>query len=620
MDGLRSRVNKAKALRSSLQAELDALLDLQRHEQQLQHRSTSSPAQISDPQSSTRRSKGDRTQILRALGTELQEIEDRSILCRTLCGWTCFEVDLDVGRRERLVRELQHAEVQQERPALEDGGRGVQDPDVGLAAPAPAPAPAPGAGDKGKGREGLGLGVRIDTFSQGTFNETFYLIFAPLSQTVQNGPAAPVFLQSTLSPITSLSSTSAGSLQLLKHTLPHFVPVQKLVQQYLSVVQQRAGSVTTGGAAEVRAGTNAAARAAGSEVDEGRISAGGTAAAQGTSSRTTPAEVVTRGGFELLEDLKLLDGFGTFLSTLNSHLQAYVSRRGQAESLRNLCLPGSKVRASRSPRAAGVTVKEVQQTADANAVLQAYSTAAFDTISIRWSIPVPNEHELERWRMHQVQADRPHYVDGHDEEDTEEEDDEGTEDGSGQEDALDDPPRPDADIDGEETRAADMKRRKQARLAKRRRPARPVGETQALDVKIQWTDLLYDTLGSLTSSASSVTEAGSTFSATEHGRIIIERVVARPDMKRARTEDGDVHALQSERAIVESKERRKDLEKLFLLPPGGNSDGVGGGDANQTGRIATGKGYDGDAAWTLGSALRRVARKVWDEECKALAS
>lgn len=73
------------------------------------------------------------TDALRSLSEEMSELEERTILYRTT-GWTCFEMDLDVGRRERSIREMQSA----------------NDPHR-------------------TEKSGLGLGVRLETFWRGEY-------------------------------------------------------------------------------------------------------------------------------------------------------------------------------------------------------------------------------------------------------------------------------------------------------------------------------------------------------------------------------------------------------------------------------------------------------------------
>lgn len=274
------------------------------------------------------------------------------------------------------------------------------------------------------------------------------------------------------------------------------------------------------------------------------------------------------------------------MCNLNSHLQAFVSRRSQANSLRTVPLPGStpphKRRKKSTSMASGLSPDS----------LQAYSTASFDTVSLRWTIPLPTEHELERWRRSEDDL----FGEDGDELDLSEGDEGLTED----EQMNEEPAAQDTAPDSAE--AAERRRRREARL-KRRRSARPPGEMKALDVKAQWTALDRDDLGGVASGSSetstetlSVREAGATFTTTEHGRLIIELVRSKPDFKRPRLMDGDVHALHSERAFVEQKERRKDLERLFLQP---TKEDLG--------------------SWSFDQALQRIAQKVWDEECEEIA-
>lgn len=275
------------------------------------------------------------------------------------------------------------------------------------------------------------------------------------------------------------------------------------------------------------------------------------------------------------------------MCNLNSHLQAFVSRRSQANSLRTVRLPGSTPPYKRRKQSASIASGLSSDS------LQAYSTASFDTISLRWTISLPTEYELERWRRSEADL---FGEEGDDSADVLEGEEEMSEDEQGNEEAA----APDSAPQSAE--ATERRRRREARL-KRRRSARPPGEMKALDIKAQWTALDRDDLGGVASGSSeasaesiSVREAGVTFTTTEHGRLIIELVRSKPDFKRPRLMDGDVHALHSERAFIEAKERRKDLERLFLQP---TKEDLG--------------------IWSLDQALQRVAQKVWDEECEEIA-
>ncbi len=357
------------------------------------------------------------------------------------------------------------------------------------------------------------------------------------------------------------------------------------------------------------------------------------------------------------------------MSNVNSHLQAYASRRAQASNLHSLRLPGRERPRVRRSTGAGDSAQAASSSEPAGAAegagLQAYSTASYDTISVRWLLPLPTAREMDKWRAARrsvatTAAGRPlgsalgdgaasaaaaaqaHELFDSDDDEDALEDDDGDDDGQdatgagGADDSaadLSDLPSNDAPGGGgagtRTDAAAERRRQRRRERAKRRREARPAGELRALDIKVQWTDLQRDELGTFdvgdlddlasatattaaggataAAAALPVREGGSAFTSTQYGRLIIETVQSAPDLKRARAEDGDVHALQSARLYVERKERRKDLERLFIICAGADV----GGDAR-------GKGPQDGMPWRLDRAVRNVAAKVWDEECERI--
>lgn len=154
-------------------------------------------------------------QTLVDLSQRIAIAEEKCILHRT-AGWTVFEIDLDIGRRERQMRREE--------------------------------------GQSKLGKSSLGLGVRLDTFFRGRFHEPYYLIFAKQSQLLNNKPKV------------TNTALDAGKLEarremeardedddfphadseqeeeeegmeavrLIRHTIPLFVPLQTLLKQYLS--------------------------------------------------------------------------------------------------------------------------------------------------------------------------------------------------------------------------------------------------------------------------------------------------------------------------------------------------------------------------------------------------
>lgn len=224
------------------------------------------------------------------LGRQLRTLEEKSILYRS-SAWTCFELDLDVGRRARSARDSASAD--------KDGD--------------------------------LALGIRLDTFWRGRFYEPYYLVFARPSQMLDSTAQLAA---------TTAADVEAGSLadglRLIRHTVPHFVPLGKLVEKYMPSV---AGGEVSGGA--------------------------------GSKGRDNEA-----GGLTMLTQFQDLPGVHAFLSDLHCHLQAYVSRRQQAMALQQLKLPGSS------------------EQAEAPA-LEALGTEAFDLVKVTWRIPASTAAEPE---------------------------------------------------------------------------------------------------------------------------------------------------------------------------------------------------------------------------------
>ncbi|CDR88737.1 uncharacterized protein SPSC_05569 [Sporisorium scitamineum] len=215
------------------------------------------------------------------LGRKLRSLEEKSILYRS-AAWTCFELDLDVGRRARQARDTASAD--------KDGD--------------------------------LALGIRLDTFFRGRFYEPYYLVFARPSQLLDSMPQ----LAGTAVGDVEANSLADG-LRLIRHTVPHFVPLAKLVEKYLPSVM---GGHVSGGA--------------------------------GSKGRDNKA-----GGLTMLTQFNDLPGLHAFLSDLHCHLQAYVSRRQQAIALQDLELGGESEKAE--------------------APLEALGTEAFDLVKVTWRIP-----------------------------------------------------------------------------------------------------------------------------------------------------------------------------------------------------------------------------------------
>ncbi|EST04521.2 Centromere protein O [Kalmanozyma brasiliensis GHG001] len=215
------------------------------------------------------------------LGSLLRSLEEKSILYRS-SAWTCFELDLDVGRRARLARDSAAAD--------KDGD--------------------------------LALGIRLDTFWRGRFHEPYYLVFARPSQLLDS---MPQLAGTTVGDVEA--NSLADGLRLIRHTVPHFVPLGKLVEKYLPSV-------------------------VGGEVSGG----------SGSKGRDNEA-----GGLTMLSQFSDLPGVHAFLSDLHCHLQAYVSRRQQAMALQQLKLPG--------------------QSEETEAALEALGTEAFDLVKVTWRVP-----------------------------------------------------------------------------------------------------------------------------------------------------------------------------------------------------------------------------------------
>lgn len=169
----------------------------------------------------------------------------------------------------------------------------------------------------------LALGIRLDTFWRGTFYEPYYLIFARPSQLLDSMPQ----LGGTTAADVEAGSLSDG-LRLIRHTVPHFVPLEKLVEKYLPSV---VGGEVSGGAGSKGARDNEA------------------------------------GGLTMLSQFQDLPGVHAFLSDLHCHLQAYVSRRQQAMALQHIQLP--------------------RKSEEKQAAVEALGTEAFDLVKVTWRIP-----------------------------------------------------------------------------------------------------------------------------------------------------------------------------------------------------------------------------------------
>lgn len=173
---LQISVNGLKATHASLQADM------------IQAKKRPSSSQIQ------KASKLGRTNVsnkLQRLNRKAAEVEERCILYRT-AGWTVFEIDLDVGRRDREAR----------RRAIAAQGE----------------------------KAALGLGIRLETFDGGRFHEPFYLIFAKPSQLVKRGTAR--ILTPTPEEATEIKK-STKRVRLIRHTIPHFVPLSNILHSYM---------------------------------------------------------------------------------------------------------------------------------------------------------------------------------------------------------------------------------------------------------------------------------------------------------------------------------------------------------------------------------------------------
>ncbi|KAJ1023123.1 hypothetical protein NDA16_003276 [Ustilago loliicola] len=261
-DELRSKLNQLRADKVLLQSQLASLRALPELEPDQR-----SPLHIQNEE----------------LGQQLRSLEEKAILYRS-SAWTCFELDLDVGRRARLARDNASAD--------KDGD--------------------------------LALGIRLDTFWRGRFYEPYYLVFARPSQLLDTTPQLGETTVADVEP-----NSLADGLRLIRHTMPHFVPLGRLVEKYVP-------SVATG--------------EAGSKSGAGRDN--------------------EAGGLTMLSQFLDLPGVHAFLSDLHCHLQAYVSRRQQAMALQQLSLPGSSK--------------------DAELALEALGTEAFDLVKVTWRIPYSN--------------------------------------------------------------------------------------------------------------------------------------------------------------------------------------------------------------------------------------
>jgi hypothetical protein len=133
---------------------------------------------------------------IQELNKQVARVEEKCILYRT-AGWTVFEMDLDIGRREREKRRS--------------------------------------AGTLAKDKHALGLGIRMETYYKGRFYEPFYLIFARPSQMVDHITKA------------GTSDANRNITRLCRHTVPHFVPLGELTQSYLRPVYMAERDTGAGG-------------------------------------------------------------------------------------------------------------------------------------------------------------------------------------------------------------------------------------------------------------------------------------------------------------------------------------------------------------------------------------
>ncbi|SPO38726.1 uncharacterized protein PSFLO_04205 [Pseudozyma flocculosa] len=280
LDALKARQSQLQAERASLKVELANVQAL--------------PADLSDVKWPGLDEENDR------LGRELASMEDKTVIYRS-AGWTCFEIDLDVGRRARETRK----ELKQEPDDVQPSNN-----------------------------SGLGLGIRLDTFFRGRYYEPYYLVFARPSQMVD----APRLAGTTLGePNADFLDTVADGLLLIRHTMPHFVPLVGLLERYIPAVLD--GSASGGGS--------------------------------GSGQRSD-------GGLSLLADFHNLPGVEAFLSALHCHLQAFVSRREQVVALSQAELPDI----AKAGGGGGTP---------APASLNVAGSDAFDLIRVVWQIPQPQD-------------------------------------------------------------------------------------------------------------------------------------------------------------------------------------------------------------------------------------
>lgn len=155
-EALRTQINQARAAHASLEAERATLLSLAAH--RARRPADPAPAGEADAATATAVAAAPLPSRIATLGRELADLEERSVLYRALCGATCFEIDLDTGRRARAAR----------RAALKAAAHSAS-ASAPVPAHAPAEAPTPNSNDPAPDdAPALGLGVRIDTFTQGT--------------------------------------------------------------------------------------------------------------------------------------------------------------------------------------------------------------------------------------------------------------------------------------------------------------------------------------------------------------------------------------------------------------------------------------------------------------------
>lgn len=182
IEDLRYRLQQAKSKKASLEAELQRIQSIPTRDQVHDLRSESNyPA----------------SENLVELSKRASLAEECSILYRTT-AWTVFEIDLDVGQRERSQRRR-------------DGESATSN---------------------------IGLGVRLDTFWNGRFYEPYYLVFATeqqiLQETVRVSNTSSDYVNDEEQQKPSLRTSPSDQIRLMRHTLPQFVPLQQLLHKYLS--------------------------------------------------------------------------------------------------------------------------------------------------------------------------------------------------------------------------------------------------------------------------------------------------------------------------------------------------------------------------------------------------